>query len=87
MTREDRLLDLARVVRPADHDLGAGRMEDDERLPPRAVLVGNRRDGRRVQDERLGSISSSSSSVGSMKSVFANSACQGLAVTTRTAMR
>ena len=34
-----------------------------------------------------GSISSSSSSVGSMNSVFAKSACQGLSLITRTAMR
>ena len=50
---EDRLLDLARVERPADDDLGPRRVEADERLRPRAVLVGIGRDRRRVQDERL----------------------------------
>ena len=51
--REDRLLDLARVEGAADHDLRAGRVEDDERAAAGPVLVGLGRDGRRVQDERL----------------------------------
>jgi len=38
--REDRLLDLAGVVRPADQDLGTRWMEDDERRAPRPVLGG-----------------------------------------------
>ena len=48
---EDRLLDLARVERAADEELGSPRMEHDERTGARAVV---RRDGLevgRVQDE------------------------------------
>ena len=51
--REDRLLDLPGVVRPADQHLAAGRMQDDEGLAPCPVLLGIRRDGRRVQHERV----------------------------------
>ncbi len=50
---EDRLLDLARVEGAADDDLDARRVEADERLGARRVLVGIRGDGRRVEDERL----------------------------------
>ncbi len=51
--REDRLLDLARVERPTDHDLGPGRVQADERLGARPVLVGDRGDRGRVQHQRL----------------------------------
>ena len=40
---EDRLLDLACVVRPADQDLGPRRMQADERLAARPVLLRRRR--------------------------------------------
>ncbi len=51
--REDRLLDLPGVVRPADQHLAAGRMQNDEGLAPCPVLLGIRGDGRRVQHERV----------------------------------
>ena len=50
---EDRLLDLARVVRAADQHLGARGMEHDERPRARAVRLRIGLDGRRVQHERL----------------------------------
>ena len=54
ITREDRLLDLAGVVRAADQDLasasGAGRRRCPVRVPS---VVGVGLDVRRVQDERL----------------------------------
>ena len=51
--REDRLLDLARVERAADHHLAARRVEQDERLAAGPVLVRIRLDRGRVEDERL----------------------------------
>ena len=85
--REDRLLDLAGVVRAADYHLRAPRVQDDERPAVRAVLVRIRLDGGRVQDERLRIVLSSSSAGGSMKSVLAKSACHGLSVITRSERR
>ncbi len=51
--REDRLLDLPGVVRPADHDLQTRGMEADERLRARAVLVRIGRHRRGVEDQGL----------------------------------
>ena len=51
--REDRLLDLARVVRPPDEHLRTGRVQDDERAGARAVHLGIGLDGGRVQHERF----------------------------------
>ena len=51
--REDRLLDLARVVGAADQHLGPRRVQDDERLAAGAVHRRIGLDGGCVQDERL----------------------------------
>ena len=51
--REDRLLDLARVVRAADQHLRARRVQHDERAAARAVLLRIGLERRRVQDERV----------------------------------
>ena len=50
---EDRLLDLACVERPADDDLGPRRVQEDERVRARPVLVRIGRDRGCMQDERL----------------------------------
>ena len=51
---EDRLLDLARVERPADQQLRSARVQDDERPGAGSVLGGHGLETRRVQDESVG---------------------------------
>src|SRR5581483_4087866 len=52
--REDRLLDLAAVEGPADQNLLARRVQDDEHAGSRPVFLRVRRHLRGVEDERVG---------------------------------
>ena len=74
ITREDRLLDLARVEGAADQHLLAGGCSTIERAGARAVLLGVGLEAGRVQHDRLRLKPPSSSRVRSMNIVRANSA-------------
>ena len=84
---EDRLLDLARVERAADEQLGAARMQHDERAGARPVLLRVGLEVGRVQHERLGSKRRLLTGARSMNIVCAKSAWYGCAVITRTPIR
>ena len=84
---EDRLLDLARVERAADEQLGAPRMEHDERPGAGAVLGRVGLEVGRVQHERRRRNVVGSPAARSMNIVLAKSAWYGCAVITRTPIR
>ncbi len=85
---EHRLLDLAGVFGAADQHQLLGEIDEDEGVGTDAVDLVLREEMRRVQDGEIGHVSScSSSALGRMNMLRANSACQADGVATRTFSR